>query len=301
MTRLPSTASATPMPGSWLLWLTSILLIWSAIIGRAAGFCPAGCICDDKPILRAACVNLDDVPIQMNPELKVIDLSMNQITHVNYTFAFYMQLQLLNLTQNKIGILGSNNFQYQSELRELDLSTNALKQLSKDAFRGLTKARRLLLNDNQIQSVHHRALPDLGSLVELNLANNYLTHLAAGTLEALTSLRVLILENNQLLEVPGEGNLQFLPRLVFLNLRSNLVKQIRNSSFVGLRSLQYLHVAANDIDQVEGDAFAPLSSLRWLDMSDNNLTVSFMSFANCIELRSAGELLNAVVDEDEDE
>lgn len=270
-------AAGRPPASGWLLLpllrLASVICIWFSLVSPAAGFCPAGCECFDKPILRATCANLDDVPIQMNPELKVIDLSLNQITHVNYTFAFYMQLQLLNLTHNKIGILGSNNFQYQSELRVLDLSTNSLKQLSKDAFRGLGKARRLLLNDNQIQSIHHRALPDLASLVELNLANNYITHLAPGTLEALTSLRVLVLENNQLLDVPGEGNLQFLPRLVFLNLRSNLVKELKNQSFTGLQNLGYLHLGANDINQVEQGAFAPLGSLKWLDMSDNNLTV----------------------------
>lgn len=287
MTRFLSStrmAAAAHMP-RWRLWqwLASILFIWSVImIDRAAGFCPAGCHCDDKPILRAACANLDDVPIQLNPGLKVIDLSNNHITHVNYTFAFYMQLQLLNLTRNKIGILGTENFQAQSELRVLDLSTNSLQQLSKDAFRGLAKLRRLLLNDNQIQSIHHRALPGLASLVELNLANNYITHLAAGTLESMPNLRVLILENNQLLDVPGEGNLRFLPRLLFLNLRSNLVKELRNESFVGLQSLSYLHVGENDLNQVEGDAFAPLVSLKWLDLSDNNLTVSF-SFVFCVD------------------
>lgn len=257
------------------LWLASLIFVWSAIIGRVVAFCPAGCVCDDKPVLRAVCVNLDDVPIQMNPELRVIDLSMNQITHVNYTFAFYAQLQLLNLTQNKIGILGSNNFQSQSELRVLDLSTNALKQLSKDAFRGLRKVHRLLLNDNQIENIHHRALPDLGSLVELNLANNYITNLAPGTLESLVNLRVLNLENNQLLEVPGEGNLRFLPRLLFLNLRSNLIKQLHDDSFNGLQKLSYLHLAANDINQVDEESLSPLVSLEWLDLSDNNLTVSF--------------------------
>lgn len=251
-----------------------ILFIGAVVVHPAAGFCPAACVCEDKPVLRASCVNLDNVPIQMNPELRVIDLSMNQITHVNYTFDFYLQLRLLNLTQNKIGILGSNNFQYLAELRELDLSTNALQQLSKDAFRGLRRVQRLLLNDNQIESIHHRAMPDLAELVELNLANNYISHVAAGTLESLQQLRVLILENNQLLAVPGDcGNRQFLPRLVFLNLRTNLVKELQNESFVGLGRLGYLHVAANDINRVEADAFVGLNSLKWLDLSDNNLTV----------------------------
>lgn len=253
-----------------------IIPVLLACLHYAAGFCPGRCICNDEPNLQAACVdnNLEVVPIQLNPLLRVIDLSHNQITSVNYTLSFYMQLQLLNLTQNKIENLGSNNFEYQSELRVLDLSTNSLKQLSRNAFKGLVHLKRLLLNDNQIAEIHPHALPKMSGLVELNLRNNKVTHLAEGTLEQLVNLRVLILENNELLEIPGTGNLNFLPRLVFLNLRKNLIEEVHNESFNGLGALSYLHLGENVLSEVAEEALAPLTNLRWLDMSDNNLTVS---------------------------
>ncbi|XP_055854928.1 leucine-rich repeat-containing protein 4C [Episyrphus balteatus] len=255
-------------PWQWLL-LTLILL------KQADSFCPSKCQCmGGDSNSQAYCVNaaLEDVPIQLNPETKYINLTLNKIRNVEFTLPFYMKLEVLDLSQNIIETLGSKNFEYQSEMRTLNLSGNSVSSLNKDAFKGLTNLLLLDLSFNRIEVVHPTAMNDLTSLIELDLTNNLIVSLEDGVFRNMISLEILIFKNNQLLDVPA-SNLVHLHALKSLDLSVNLIEFVRNDSFEGLRDLMMVNLRGNVISELDLSSFDGLSALKQMDMADNNLTI----------------------------
>lgn len=255
-------------PWQWLL-LTLILL------KQADSFCPSKCQCmGGDSNSQAYCVDaaLEDVPIQLNPETKYINLTLNKIRNVEFTLPFYMKLEVLDLSQNIIETLGSKNFEYQSEMRTLNLSGNNVSSLNKDAFKGLTNLLLLDLSFNRIEVVHPSAMNDLTSLIELDLTNNLIVSLEDGVFRNMISLEILIFKNNQLLDVPA-SNLVHLHALKSLDLSDNLIEFVRNDSFEGLRDLMMVNLRGNVISELDLSSFDGLSALKQMDMADNNLTI----------------------------
>uniref|UniRef100_A0A182QKQ2 LRRCT domain-containing protein n=1 Tax=Anopheles farauti TaxID=69004 RepID=A0A182QKQ2_9DIPT len=253
------------------------LLVLSALGGQlptASGFCPSLCTCESDRNLRTSCINasLEVVPIQLNPDVRYLNLTANQITNVHFTLAFYYQLESLDLSHNRIDSLGSKNFESQEKLRVLNVTHNALQSLLKDSFRGLKRLELLRLGDNQLEQIHPTAFQALASLRRLELANNRLVSFEDGVLRPLVALETLLLANNQLLEVPYEGNLEHLYALRHLDLSANLIEFVANDSFGALHELHTLRLAGNVLMELDLGAFRGLNALQLLDMADNNLT-----------------------------
>ncbi|XP_075169575.1 fish-lips isoform X2 [Haematobia irritans] len=267
-----ATSSLFSIP--WL-HLSSLLLILLSYHQHTQAFCPSKCQCmGGDANSKAFCVNaaLEDVPIQLNPETKYINLTLNKIRNIQFTLPFYMKLEILDLSRNIIETLGSKNFEYQTEMRTLNLSHNSVSSLQKDAFKGLSNLLVLDLSFNRIDVVDHTAMNDLSSLVELDLTNNNIMSLEDNTFRNLMSLDILIFKNNQLLDIPA-NNLHHLQSLKSLDLSDNLVEYIRNDSFEGLRELITLTVRGNVISELDLSAFEGLITLKHLDLANNNLTM----------------------------
>ncbi|EDW60932.1 leucine-rich repeats and immunoglobulin-like domains protein 1 [Drosophila virilis] len=271
--------SLTPWPTA-LSWLPAhllplLLLLLLLLPGSTDAFCPSKCQClGGDANSRALCVDaaLEDVPIQLNPETKYINLTLNRIRNLEFTLPFYMKLEVLDLSQNIIETLGSKNFEYQTELRTLNLSRNLVSALHKHAFKGLTNLLLLDLSYNRIETVHPTALGDLAALVELDLTNNNIVSLEDNCFKGMLSLEVLVFRNNRLLDVPA-SNLWHLHALKSLDMSDNLVEYVRNDSFEGLKELLALSVRGNVMSELDVGAFEGLISLKHLDLSDNNLTM----------------------------
>ncbi|XP_022230835.2 LOW QUALITY PROTEIN: leucine-rich repeats and immunoglobulin-like domains protein 1 [Drosophila obscura] len=259
------------IPGPLGLLLVVVLVLPQPI--RA--FCPSKCQClGGEANSRALCVDaaLEDVPIQLNPETKYINLTLNRIRNLEFSLPFYMKLEILDLSQNIIETLGSKNFEYQSELRTLNLSSNLVSSLHKHAFKGLTNLLLLDLSYNRIETVHPTALSDLASLVELDLTNNNIVSLEDNCFKGMSTLEVLVFRNNRLLDVPA-SNLWHLHALKSLDMSDNLVEFVRNDSFEGLKELLALSLRGNVMSELDASAFEGLISLKHLDLADNNLTM----------------------------
>lgn len=265
----------------WILFMVSIIKIRSI-----SAFCPSKCQCmggDNNS--RAYCVDaaLEDVPIQLNPQTKYINLTMNRIRSIEYTLPFYMKLEILDLSRNIIESLDSKNFEFQTKMRTLNLSRNSVSSLQKDTFQGLSNLLVLDLSYNRIEEVHQSAMNDLRSLIELDLTNNNIVSLEDNTFNQLMSLEILIFKNNQLLDIPA-NNLQHLHSLKSLDMSDNLIEYIRNDSFDGMRELLTLTLSGNVISNLDLSAFDGLITLKQIDIADNNLTVSFILLICSIKL-----------------
>ncbi|KAL1373590.1 hypothetical protein pipiens_005133 [Culex pipiens pipiens] len=264
-----------PAASSCRLILCSITLILVVFLKQATSFCPSVCTCEMDPQVRTWCigVHLDVVPIQLNPEVRYINLTSNEIQNVHFMLSFYHKLEVLDLSFNEISDLGSRNFDTQESLKMLNLSDNALVTIPKDAFKGLRKLQILKLCNNRIETIHTTAFYDLRNLLELDFSNNAIISLDHGVLRHLYSLETLSFQNNQLLEVPYEHNVEHLSRLQTLDLSVNLIEFIANDSYASLRELRTLKLAGNVLTELDYGAFNGLSALRGLDLADNNFTV----------------------------
>ncbi|XP_012259665.2 protein artichoke [Athalia rosae] len=257
--------------GRWAL-RAQFVAVMVAVVRGVSGLCPARCRCDDE-FLRVSCVSagLDVVPIQLNPEIRHIDLADNKVANLHLTFGFYGNLETLDLSFNLVHTLGSDNFNLQQNLLSLNLSFNSVQTISKNAFHGLNALKELDLSGNNITEIDPQALRFTSELESLNLSRNSLTSLPDGLLKNLHRIRTLVLNRNPLLEAPA-NNLVLAPSLENLNLADNLIQELDRDSLSSLPSLVYLDLANNVIRSISEDAFDRLPGLLHLDLSGNNLT-----------------------------
>ncbi|XP_055538387.1 carboxypeptidase N subunit 2-like [Wyeomyia smithii] len=256
-----------------IIYSTTLILL--VFLRQVYSFCPSICTCEVDPTARTWCIGagLDVVPIQLNPDVRYINLTANHITNVHFTLSFYHKLEVLDISFNRIDTLGSRNFDTQENLRMLNLSYNAIVSIPKDAFKGLKRLQILKLCNNRIETINPTAFNELRNLIELDFANNAIISLDHGVLRHLYSLEKITFQNNQLLEVPFEYNLEYLSRLQSLDLSVNLIEFIANDSFVSLRELRALRMGGNVLTELDYGAFHGLHALRVLDLADNNFTV----------------------------
>ncbi|XP_017880940.1 chondroadherin-like [Ceratina calcarata] len=238
----------------------------------ANGLCPTQCRCDDES-LRASCAyaGLEVVPIQLNPEIRHLDLSNNRVANIHLSFGFYGNLESLDLTSNAIHTLGSDNFVFQKNLATLNVSNNAVRALAKNSLQGLDSLKELNLASNNISDMDEQAFKSTSDLEILNLSDNSLTSLPEGLLRNLHKIRTLILNRNSLLEIPTD-NLALAPSLENVDLSDNLIQELDRSSLPSLPSLVSLNLANNVIRNIADDAFDRLPDILRLDLSGNNLT-----------------------------
>nr|XP_029712914.1 leucine-rich repeat neuronal protein 3-like [Aedes albopictus] len=269
------TTRLRPAAASCRIIIYSTTLILLVFLRQVYSFCPSVCTCEVHPKARTWCigVGLDVVPIQLNPDVRYINLTANRITNVHFTLSFYHKLEVLDISFNKIEGLGSKNFDVQHDLRMLNMSDNAIVDIPKDAFKGLDRLQILKLCNNRIETIHASAFHDLRNLLELDFSNNAIISLDHGTLRHLYSLEWLSFQNNQVLEVPYDHNLEHLSRLQSLDLSVNLIEFIANDSFVNLRELRMLKLGGNVLTELDYGAFHGLNALRALDLADNNFTI----------------------------
>ncbi|CAD7089525.1 unnamed protein product [Hermetia illucens] len=253
-------------------WQSILFIV--VLLKQVRSFCPSKCTCVGDANLRASCISasLDEVPIQLNPESKYINLTLNKIRNIDFALTFYTQLEVLDLSQNVIETLGSKNFELQNELRTLNLSRNSITSLSKDAFKGLKNLLLLDLSYNRLETIHPSAMLDLSSLIELDLSSNFIVSMEGGVFRNMISLEILLYGNNQLLDVPAT-NLEYLRSLKSLDLSDNLIEFVRNESFGGLKELMILSLSGNVISELDVGAFDGLIGLKHLEVADNNLTI----------------------------
>ncbi|XP_054267693.1 leucine-rich repeat and immunoglobulin-like domain containing-NOGO receptor-interacting protein 4 [Macrosteles quadrilineatus] len=278
--RCPLHATWTLKPASSSAQMFCYTVLLSVVLWATAvsAMCPPQCFCYDDT-LTATCTSakLAVFPIQLNPDVKHIDLSGNRIPSVDYTLTFYINLIHLDLSHNKIHSLGSHNFERQENLTFLNISYNHISHLGKGTFKGLKVLKLLDISNNSIESVDGGAFIDTVELEVLNLSNNKITSFEdPDVFRNLRKLKFLYLDGNQILDVPSQV-LQKLPysSIELLSLSNNYIDTLDDTSFPSpvMGSLKRLSLASNAISSIHRSSFNSLHSLSYLDLSDNNLTL----------------------------
>ncbi|XP_014216739.1 toll-like receptor 6 [Copidosoma floridanum] len=225
--------------------------------------------------------------------LIVLDLSFNQLTHVNeLMFKDLYTLQILSLKFNELTDIPADTFAPMSNLHTLELSHNRLKRLDAQSLNGLFALSLLALNYNLIEGIHPDAfkncssiqdlqlsgnsldvvpgaLRDMGILKMLDLGENRISSLERANFEGLSGLYGLRLMNNAIGNVTRDV-LAEMPALQILNLAKNKIEYLDPVAFRGNPMLQAIRLDSNLLSDIDG-VFAGITSLLWLNVSDNSI------------------------------
>ncbi|XP_066158217.1 insulin-like growth factor-binding protein complex acid labile subunit [Euwallacea fornicatus] len=278
----------------WITLLPTICLL--SLISSAGGvLCPNGCKCENE-ILRANCsgAGIEVVPIQLNPELHVMDLSNNKINQLHYTFTFYEKLYTLDVSRNRVKSLGSGNFKTQKALKFLNLSSNFIDSLGKDTFEGLVQLTELDLSNNLLETIGVYDFKDLNNLTILRMTGNQLDYFEEGTFKFTPNLQALYIDDNSFMEIPYE--LSDLSQLKVLSMARNLIESIEDDKVPNLSELQTLVLVQNQIYEIQQKGFSNMPKLDHLDLSNNNLTVlpttQLSKMSKLVNLKLSGNTFN---------
>ncbi|XP_061770973.1 slit homolog 1 protein-like [Nerophis ophidion] len=133
--------------------------------------CPSECACMDT-VVRCSNKHLQVLPRGLPRNLSELYLDGNQLTRVPKELATFRNLQLVDLSNNKISSLADNSFANMSQLTTLILSYNSLRCIPPLALSGLRSLRLLSLHGNDISELQHGIFSDVTSLSHLAIGAN---------------------------------------------------------------------------------------------------------------------------------
>lgn len=219
------------------------LLFLLFVGGSLAGDCPQDCSCSAPEAIFCFQRRSPTMPQGVPPPTKKIYLFANGIEALNQEdFEGLENLELMDLSQNKLTELPDRVFEPLTSLRNLDLSANQITRISEESFQGMVLLERLYLYSNHIKTIHPAAFSGLDQLLELKLQGNQLTSLP----------------------------MMAMPHLLLLDLRFNIIPS-PGPSDLQTPNLESLKLAGLGLTVLSEELMASLGNLHELDISNNQL------------------------------
>ncbi|QHO07763.1 hypothetical protein HN51_066454 [Arachis hypogaea] len=197
--------------------------------------------------------------------LKILDLSNNNINSLVHQGSRILNLEVLSLDSNKIyGSMLRKSLTAFESVRELSLTNNQFKEIVVAAdFRDLSNLERLFLNDS-------------------TLVNEFFKSIGV-----LTSIRVLSITGCGIKGTLPDAGFFELRRMEELDLSYNEMQGPLPPSFANMSSLRRLDLSYNHFTGNFGSNLASLTSLEYLNFERNQFEfpISFTPFANYSNLK----------------
>lgn len=183
-------------------------------------------------------------------------------------------LKNLNLQDNELTEVPVKALKILINLSLLDISKNRITQIENHGFITLRKLTTLKISDNNVTLAPHALSGLENSLKNLNLKGTR-QKIVPECIKNLRSLAFLDLSQNSIRELPGpDGSSIFggLNSLTALNLERNLLVQLREDAFAGVKhSLSSLSLLNNLLPEFPTAAISTLTELKVLDIGFNLL------------------------------
>ncbi|XP_068086048.1 chaoptin [Anabrus simplex] len=237
---------------------------------------------------------LTGTPISL-PELKLLDLSRNQLNEVSRTaFSMLPSLLHLNLSYNpQLALLPTSVLHSLPHLAILDMSVTGLKQLPQEFFQHNTALEEVYLRGNSIQEITDGAFHNLQNLTSIDLSDNHILNIRPGAFSGLISIKRVLLKGNRLSAFKGEffkpprgSDINSGTSLEELDLSDNELSYLFPSSFRIHPRIRHLAIANNRFSFFPAELIASLQFLEYVDLSGNDLkSVEELDFARLPRLR----------------
>ncbi|XP_043078178.1 slit homolog 1b [Puntigrus tetrazona] len=133
--------------------------------------CPEQCTCLET-VVRCSNKHLSALPRGVPRNVTELYLDGNLFVSVPKELSAFKQLQLVDLSNNKIISLSNSSFANMSQLTTLILSYNSLHCIPALVFSGLSSLRLLSLHGNNISELHQGVFRDAASLSHLAIGAN---------------------------------------------------------------------------------------------------------------------------------
>lgn len=250
-------------------------LLLLTLTNWAAGLtlCPSGCSCEDERLL-VTCQgrsNLQIFPITLNPSTERMIIKDTQIKIIDSSIQFYCELRLLDLSNNQIFLAEDKIFIYQNKLLQLHLNNNKISDINNNTFKGLLRLEMLNLRGNYIMEIRNGVFATIPNTEYLNLGQNRIATIEPAAFSGLKHLKTLHLDDNILTSIPNFA-FNHIPYLAELFIGLNSLNTLENDAFRNLINLAALNLHGSLLTNVSSAAFHRLRNLKSLDLSDNPLT-----------------------------
>lgn len=228
-------------------------------------------------LVRAICEHNPDmitIPQDLPTNLGLLMFKSNGLKHLTTaSLDKYPYLQILDLSNNKLGDIENGAFLKQRFLTKLVLQDNNLKKLSTGMLIGLYNLQELYLQKNDIPGLQKDVFRSLKYLRVLNLHDNNIEHVANGTFEGLDFLKELDMSGCFIKKI-GAGSLGNLMSLETINLSYNTIEAIHDQTFSCSPLLKTLHINNNNLTLIPD--LRQLQFLQELDVSGNPINYIHM-------------------------
>ena len=178
-----------------------------------------------------------------------------------------LDLNILDLSHNKIKIIVDKTFEMLDHLEVLYLNHNILESIGIGYFYGLIYSKTLFLHNNIIKVIEEHTFVYLKQLKKLNIEYNNVTNIFKSVFQELTNLEILELRYNQIAILNAETFIH-LENLKSLDMGYNEFKILSNSHFSQLKELEILKLDHNMIRELEHND-ETLISLQSLYINNN--------------------------------
>ncbi|XP_061618017.1 leucine-rich repeat and immunoglobulin-like domain-containing nogo receptor-interacting protein 1-B [Phyllopteryx taeniolatus] len=225
-------------------WQPILVLMLGTVLSGSTTGCPSRCDCNAQE-RSVVCHRrrLATFPEGIPTETKLLDLSKNRLKLLGpEEFINYPQLEELQLNENTISSIESGAFSNLMNLRNLGLRNNHLKLIQLGVFTGLNNLTQLDISENKIVILLDYMFQELYNLRVLEVGDNDLVFISPRSFHGLSNLETLNIEGYKLSSVPTDA-LSHLHNLLSLRLRYLNITAIRDYSFKRLYRLRVLEIS----------------------------------------------------------
>ncbi|XP_037540032.1 biglycan b [Nematolebias whitei] len=228
--------------------------------------CPFGCHCQLR-IVQCSDLGLTEVPKNLPPDTKFLDLQNNRITELKeHDFRGLTNLYALSVRNNKISKVHPKTFVPLRHMQKLYFSKNLLTAIPKNLPASLVELR---IHENHIKKVAAGTFSGLGNMNCIEMGANPLQNsgFEPGAFRGL-KLNYLRISEAKLTGVPKD-----LPEsLSELHLDHNQIQAVELEDLSRYKNLFRLGLGNNHIRNIENGSLSYLSMLRELHLDNNRLT-----------------------------
>ncbi|KAG5312528.1 LRC15 protein, partial [Acromyrmex insinuator] len=224
-------------------------------------------------IVDTRIVELDRTAFNGITYLFAVNLTRNglQDIHPN-TFQNNTQLSLLTIAGNPLKHMHDSKSKHYllhaPSVTDFDFSNNGILRLKRTAFSKMHSLNFINLRGNRLREIDSMIFDSLDQLMEVDLSDNILDEIPSD---------LFVDKYVQILRVAG-NNLSTLAtisssKLTTLDASRNKIRVIGKDDLEGVPLLDQLYVKSNNLKRIHQHAFNNLEQLQYLDISDNKLSL----------------------------